>query len=144
MLNYFLDQTSDRYRICPSCKCAHMVANRGRDFCSDKCADTYYNTHRRFRKQAIEILTPELQSITDNESVLQTNYSLLNDLPVDPVNGTRYPIIYLLNIGFNFSYFTERNELYNTPVEQQCFSISIYSYRIYLLNITEVLISKTI
>ncbi len=48
-----LNQNSDRYRICPhpECRKPHLVKNRGRDYCSDKCADDHYNLLRRLKKQ---------------------------------------------------------------------------------------------
>lgn len=47
-----LDPLSDRYRVCPNCGSPHMVRNKGRDFCSDRCADQHYNARRRLMKQA--------------------------------------------------------------------------------------------
>jgi hypothetical protein len=47
-----LDPLSDRYRVCPNCETPHMVRNKGRDFCSDRCADQHYNARRRLMKQA--------------------------------------------------------------------------------------------
>lgn len=47
-----LDPLSDRYRVCPYCRKPHMVRNKGRDFCSDRCADQHYNARRRLMKQA--------------------------------------------------------------------------------------------
>lgn len=46
-----LDPLSDRYPVCPNCRKLHMVRNKGRDFCRDKCANQHYNARRRLGKQ---------------------------------------------------------------------------------------------
>lgn len=55
-----LDPLSDRYRVCPNCSKPHMVRNKGRDFCSDRCADQHYNTRRRLMKQVQQTVDPEV------------------------------------------------------------------------------------
>lgn len=87
-----LDPLSDRYRVCPNCGSPHMVKNRGRDFCSDRCADQHYNAHRRLMKQAepkhvvettpevapppaeapVAIASPETLSASTPETMLST------------------------------------------------------------------------
>ena len=46
-----INQQSTYFRICPFCGKAHMVKNRGRDYCTDKCADDHYNLLRRLKSQ---------------------------------------------------------------------------------------------
>jgi hypothetical protein len=156
-----LDPLSMYYRICPYCKRPHMVKNRGRDFCSDRCADTYYNVHRRDLKQAEKIIAEKgmvtdvnsKQPIVIEESKIDYgenlnyrfthNINLLNSLSIDLNKGTIYHIPDLVRMNFDFSIYEARNPLFNTGLENQCFYLTFKNFRMYLLEINKVLIFKT-
>ncbi len=139
---YSVDPLSDRYRICPNCKIAHMVHNRGRDFCTDKCADDYYNTHRRLTRQATNVPPLANTSLITRDQMLAKNLNVLNHLSIDETFGTKYLITDIVNSGFDFSFHTSRNVLHNTDFDNQCFYISIFEYKILLLTTAEILIAK--
>ena len=54
-----LDPKSEFYRICPGCGKAHMVKNRGRDYCSEKCYQDHYNDFNRKIKSLKLNVSPE-------------------------------------------------------------------------------------
>lgn len=158
-LPILLDPLSDRYRVCPNCGKPHMVANRGRDFCSDWCADAYYNKNRRLIKQAelsrggyvtqqrpqvIETVKPQsTYTVLDVNSRKQKNKEFLNRLGVDKVTGTKYNLSDLLAHEFDLTIFDEKQKLYNTPTDISCFCLVFGGYSMYLVEKDLVLIAKT-
>ncbi len=97
------------------CNKEHMVSHRGKDYCSDKCADDHYNQKRRLANHAEVILTkggyiskiaaeqlPPTEQLPSKINILQVesldeekwqkamriNMELLNELELDPVNGS--------------------------------------------------------
>lgn len=162
-----LDPLSDRYRVCPNCSIPHMVRNRGRDFCSDRCADQHYNTRRRLLKQADpknnavmvadDIIVPEASAEeiaqpeiivaiepiqVNSESTYGKNIRILNSMQILFPDGTTYPIEDLTKSGFDFNTYTDRGVLHNIDPELNCHFLQYEMYRIYRVDVSHVLIAK--
>lgn len=167
---YRLDRTSDRFRICPNpeCKKEHMVKHRGKDYCSDKCADDHYNFKRRLDNHAEELLTKggTVSSIADFQSVnlkkksedsvfvsqipddvwkekMITNMQILNSLELDAVHGSLYGVQELLDAGFDFNVFSTQGILHNYPKKDKGQYLVYENYRAYRTLTDEILILNT-
>jgi hypothetical protein len=118
---YKLDPTSDRYRVCPNPECEkkHMVTHRGKDYCSNECADTDYNRKRRLTNHVVSMLSnggtigsiqKEQQAVTVNKELsdeewkvkMKANMDILNQLEIDPEEGTIFGIQDILDKGVAF------------------------------------------
>jgi hypothetical protein len=157
-----LDPLSDRYRVCPNCKTPHMVRNRGRDFCSDRCADQHYNARRRLLKQAepktiLEQNPLPIPPMEENMSVTvqskiestqpevtdyQKNLQILNSVTIKPEVGTVYHIDDLIRAGFNFDAFSGRGILHNIDPKLNCHFVQYGTYRLYRVDYSHVLIHR--
>lgn len=159
-----LDPLSDRYRVCPNCGTPHMVRNKGRDFCSDRCADQHYNARRRLMKQAepkanIESAPPPTQAPESIERVAvaiaptveptqpqvtdyEQNLKILEAITVHPEAGTVYHIDDLTKAGFNYDACSGRGTLHNIDPKLNCHFVQYGKYRIYRVDFSHVLIHK--
>lgn len=113
--NLTLDPNSPFYRICPSCDSPHMVHNKGRDYCSDKCYQDFYNATRRIKRVAPMYAPPHVESINASDIsfreiqyksidpiALRKNIRILESLALHP-NGTKYRVHSLEQAGFDFN-----------------------------------------
>jgi endogenous inhibitor of DNA gyrase (YacG/DUF329 family) len=153
-----LDPTSTYYRICPECSKQHMVTHRGRDFCSDRCADNWYNRRRKLEKQVavtkvekggfINELHPVQnahsghndESAQDSEMQRQANLDYLNSLVLDPFTGSEFDLDELINNNFDFSLFNYRFLLHNTN-SKSCYCLTYGRFRIFLIARNKILIT---
>lgn len=145
-------------RQCPNCRRHHWVRNRSRDFCSDWCADTFYNKYVRGGRQ--KKLTSQsdissgnlVTSATYNAPVIEINQKqlyayrplpleILDRLTIDP-KGTKYLVKNLVNSGFDFSKYTHRVKLHNTPSGMEAYCLSFHNYWLFWTNNDSVLIYK--
>ncbi len=156
-----LDQTSDRYRICPhpNCKKAHMVKNRGRDYCCDQHADDHYNMQRRLKNQvemgkAFKLLLPldETHLNVANSSAIDgtvatssidKNQQILDSLSVDAKEGTHFFIDVLLASRFDFKMCVPVSISFNAPKGLDCRYLNCGNYQIYLIEPAIILIKRT-
>ncbi len=160
-----LDPLSDRYRVCPNCKIPHMVRNRGRDFCSDRCSDQHYNANRRLMKQAEPKGNSEVVAQTQNEasappgsatsltedtsskvvvhqmSAYDRNIWILDAQNIHPQNGTTYSIDDLVKIGFVFEACAGRGILHSIDPKLNCHFLQYGKYRVYRIDFTIVLVA---
>jgi hypothetical protein len=110
-----LDPKSTFYRICPGCGKAHMVKNRGRDYCSDKCYQDYYNQFKRKIRslkldEDVENKIPENQKYqppirNENPKLLNQNIQILEKI----LSGESEKDVDLFELeakGFNFFAFS--------------------------------------
>jgi hypothetical protein len=152
-----LDPTSDRYRICPYCKKAHMVNHLGRDYCCDAHADKHYNEKRRLKKQAEKIIAEsqidakdEISDVTPTNNlflrneVLEKNIALLGSLNINPVSGNIFKIPYLEAHGCDFNYYSLLLKNENVPDGYTSNSILIKNFKITRIEQDKVKIIKTI
>ena len=130
MLSFMdLDPESSFYRICPRCGKAHMVNNRGRDYCSEKCYQDHYNN---FRKKLRDFKLFDTESMENKSQSTYTppkpnkdmeaqnrNIQIFKEL-LD--NGSKaYLSIYELDrIGFDFFAFS-----YHYPLDEKQLSFCI-------------------
>ncbi len=152
-----LNPLSDRYRVCPNCKRPHMVRNKGRDYCSDKCADRHYNYLREYKKlgertHQNKVSNLEVNSETDTmqdivhkeeinsehllnqQKVLEKNLEVLNTLQIDPVKGSKFTLSQLINLGFDFSSYTAKAKLHNINDKYGSHYLVFGDFKIYLLD----------
>lgn len=152
-----LDPLSDRYRVCPNCETPHMVHNKGRDFCSDRCADQHYNARRRLMKQALQTVTLEAVEVSEpapeqmslapvenqpKENSYNRNLEILNSLTIDPQRGTMLHAENLLSLGFDFESSSGRGVLYNIDPGLNCHFMQYGVFRIYRVDFSQLLIYK--
>lgn len=154
-----LDPLSDRYRVCPNCQTPHMVRNKGRDFCSDRCADQHYNARRRLMKQAepkhpevTPTLTAPLNS--NDESAALTVASaqepvlversrceqILDDFKV-PHGGALIPLQRLIEKGFDFDKYTSRTALNSSADERVHYKLTYGIYSLHRLDPQNILVA---
>jgi len=144
-----LDPTSDRFRICPNCKIQFMTNHLSRDFCNDKCADDYYNKHRRLTKQATviveenkmmkphqEVLATSSSPPTNND--LEKNIQILDQLKINPEKGSFFSQEELNSLGFNF--FANSGTGKVPDNDPACHYVSFAQYRIFRIGISILLI----
>lgn len=136
--NLKLDESSPYYRICPACSKPHMVKNKGRDYCSDKCYQDFYNaTHRVVKKQQTLPVQEEYNKDATKD-LLESNKKILDFLMLEP-NGTLYHIQELLEVGFNFLAYTYRFP-FNSQLNIQC--VEYGEYETFLVKPDVILIHK--
>ena len=117
-----LDENSPYYRICPLCRKPHMVHNKGRDYCSDKCYHDFYNQTRKLKKistqygQQFSETQKQLNNYQEHPKkelapdAFEKNQNILSALRLDE-NGTLYKIQELENAGFEFYAYSYRYPL---------------------------------
>ncbi|MBL0031605.1 MAG: hypothetical protein IPP27_05255 [Bacteroidetes bacterium] len=133
-----MDANSPYYRICPACSKPHMVKNKGREYCSDKCYQDFYNaTQRIIKRPGISNIQEEF-NIEATEEMLICNKKLLDSLTIEP-DGSQYKIHVLLEAGFNFSAYT-----YRYPLNKQLniLSTEYGDYETFLVKPDVILIHK--
>lgn len=155
-----LDPLSDRYRVCrnPQCREPFMTTNRGRDYCTDKCADTHYNFMRKYIKlnyngagkisseEQNKPLSATVQSLPnckpDQEwqSTFEKNMKILDELEMDLKKGTKYNIDYLVNLGFNFFVHSSRVVIHKIEAKYNSHYLILSDFRIYFTERNTVLI----
>jgi len=127
-----------------------MVAHRGQDFCSPKCADDYHNRAKKLARQA-EIILADSSLVSDIEEIkpkavsqenLSKNIEILNGLPVDPKKGLYYEMQYLHDLGYDFNSYSGIYMLHNIPEKYKCQFVQVGQYRIYRVDYTVILIAK--
>ena len=125
-----------------------MVKHRGRDYCSDKCADDHYNNKRRLKLSYEKGGTTntdeknELSKPQPSEELINNNIAILNRLKIDGKKGSPFDIQYLDALGFNFKEFTGRGKLFNTKPMDHCYFLQIGQFRLHRIAFSHVLISK--
>jgi len=158
-----LDPLSDRYRVCPHPQCgkAHMVNNRGKDYCSNKCANDHYNMLRRLKKQALEseaarLLVqekPQLFTETQPETTyapevqtapaeLEKNYRILSQLHLDNNAGSLYTLSQINDLGLDLRFYSGIKRHHNLPKNLSCNWLYIGPFRIYRLESEKFLLIK--
>jgi hypothetical protein len=159
LLEETLDPLSDRYRICPnpSCRKPHMVRNKGRDYCCDKCADEHYNLNREYRnlykaEKEIEIETENAVIKSENQKVVNwkpdpdwltahnKTIEVFNSLTIDPVKGTKYNLDHLVSLGANLLTYSAIGNLHNIDEKYACKSLVFDDYRLFLIDYNVILI----
>ena len=147
------------YRECPNCSTPHIASHRSRFFCSDWCADTYYNNNRRNVKQGGAMIaergaaiptagigpSPVQQMSIPAPPVdpLACNLTILDKMGIDMINGTYCLIDDLVRSSFAFDHFTGRVKLNNTRQGEDCYALEYRNYIIFFIDKQGVLISKT-
>jgi hypothetical protein len=142
---YKMDKKSNRYRVCPNDGEEFMANDRREVHCCPECADEYSNEKKRLAKleqqqSLIEteiVLNDSIQQI-DNE---EKNLQILDQLDVKD-NGSKFNMDFLSSIGFDFFSYAEKEALYNIDPQLNCHFIQIGTYRLFRVEITEVLIKK--
>ncbi|MFZ7116394.1 MAG: hypothetical protein ACO1G9_13520 [Bacteroidota bacterium] len=136
--NLKLDANSPYYRICPACSRPHMVKNKGRDYCSNKCYQDFYNaTHRVVKKQHIQLMQEEYNKDA-TEDHLESNKKILDSLMLEP-EGTLYQIQEFQEAGFHFLAYTYRYP-FNAHLNIQC--VEYGEYQSFLVKPDVILIHK--
>ncbi len=117
-----LDENSPYYRICPHCRNPHMVHNKGRDYCSEKCYQDFYNLTRKLKKAANQYgraateIHKQLNKYQEHpkkelpDDASERNQQILSALLLDE-DGSHYKIQELSNAGFEFFAYTYRYPL---------------------------------
>lgn len=133
-----LDPDSPNYRVCPACKKPHMVYNKGRDYCSNKCYQDFYNaTHRVVKKQQTHLMQQEYNKDATKE-LLEANKKILDSLMLKP-EGNHYQIQELQKFGFNFCAYSYRFP-FNSHLNIQC--VEYGEYQTFLIKPDVILIHK--
>jgi endogenous inhibitor of DNA gyrase (YacG/DUF329 family) len=132
-----LDPNSNFYRICPGCNKSHMVTNRGRDYCSEKCYQDHYNSYRKrikamdqasFQKNMIKnFVTPER---LDDSQVLKKNIHILRNL-LNESSESSFSVQQLDSLGFNFYGFSYHAPRQDNP---KSFCIEYGPYETFLVT----------
>lgn len=143
--NKNLDPGSSYYRICPSCHSPHMVHNRGRDYCSDKCYQDFYNATRRIKRIAPLYAPPRLDNypsfreVKDNVidfSALAKNISILKSLSLES-GETKAKLNDLEDAGFRFKAYSYR---YPISIERNIYCVEYGNFQTLLLEADTILI----
>jgi hypothetical protein len=159
LLEETLDPLSDRYRICPNPPCGrpHMVKNKSRDYCSDKCADDHYNFIRKYRQQheaekgkKVELEKSTIEAEKQKEidwkldpewlKIHNNNIDILSSLAIDSANGTQFPLDYLINLGANLTAYTAIGTYYTIDETYNSRSLVIGDYKLYLIDYNVILV----
>ena len=153
------DSNADRFRICPnpSCGIEHYVTHRGKDYCSDQCADNHYNQKRRLKEHAkAKISTSKAEQalaekqekeilIDDQErsEIEKVNIIKLNELELNDLEGHVFTLSNLTDLGIDLRGYSTIGKLHNMPKAKQGQYIIIGSYRIFRLMQDQFLIYNT-
>ena len=143
------DPTSPYYRICPSCHTGHMVRNKSRDYCSDKCYQDFYNQTRRIKRVALMYAPPyvdtnpiqtetyrEAQHKSIDPNFLQKNIGILEQLSIEG-DGTKFKVHNLAEAGFEFSAHSYR---YPISIERNIYCIEYGQFETLLVEPDTILI----
>lgn len=145
-----LNPASPYYRICPNsaCRKPHMVTNRGRDYCSNECADKDYNQKRRLKKMAERILFKEEPGQivplvkTEEELKLEKNISILDSFIIPP-KGIYLKKYVLSKKGFAFNTCTNKyNYVKDDVIVEDLFWIQYGPYLTFSDTYKTILIKK--
>ena len=113
--------------------------------CCPECADEFHNTikknERIAKKQKQEESEKALNEISHQLDNEEKNLQILDQLDVKE-NGSQFNMDFLSSIGFDFFSYAEKEALYNIDPQLNCHFIQIGTYRLFRVEITEVLIKK--
>jgi len=150
-----IDPTSDRYKRCKYCDVEFMAEHRGMKFDTRWCADEFHNRKKRLEKQGIiqddnqeqlpqnsieNISTPDLPDIDQEE--LANNIRLIDQIELDPVEGTVVQMEQLHQKGYIFPRISDRGILYNIDPSLNCHFMQVGVYRLFRVSFSHVLIKK--
>lgn len=142
---YKMDKKSNRYRVCPNDGEEFMANDRTEIHCCPQCADEFHNTikknariEKKQKQEESEKALNEISQQLDNE---QKNILILDQLDVKD-NGSQFNMDFLSSIGFDFFSYAEKEALYNIDPQLNCHYVQIGAYRLFRVEITEVLIKK--
>jgi hypothetical protein len=154
-----LEPLSDRYRVCPYCKTAHMVKHLGRDYCTDKCADNHYNEKRRLKKQVESMLSGKIVTMYEGwdtsteeqleleelkNKVIQNNVKILNSLDIEDDGNNLYKIPNIESVGLDFNHYSVLMKNDMVLGHNISFYILMENYKIERVTKEEVRITRTI
>lgn len=141
-----------RDRICPQCKEPFYADHLSKKFCSDKCADNFYNEKTRPLKQAVKLIEhseAEVQQMEEYknslfipENILRKNIEVFDRLSIDPIAGSNYRTSDLGDLGVNFNVFSYREKI--PGLNEACYAIICGCYKITNLNNEIIKIEKPI
>ena len=142
---YKMDKKSDRYRVCLNDGEEFMANNRKEKHCCPQCADEFHNIKKKNarieKKQKQEESEKALNEISHQLDNEEKNLQILDQLDVKE-NGSQFNMDFLSSIGFDFFSYAEKEALYNIDPQLNCHFIQIGTYRLFRVEITEVLIKK--
>ncbi len=131
-----------RDKKCPRCGKAFYAYHLNRIFCSDYCADTYYNEIRRPAMLIVKELSlrdkeeKERQAYKDSlpvpENILRKNIAILDKLNIDPFAGSAYQISTLQALGLDFSVFSYKERIVGKA--EECFALFFGTYKVTQLD----------
>jgi ribosomal protein S27AE len=131
-----------RDKKCPRCGKAFYAYHLNRKFCTDYCADAYYNEIRRPAKQILTELAQrdkeekERQAYKDSlplpENILRRNIAILDKLIIEPFAGTAYQISDLQALGLDFSVFSYKERLVGKA--EECYALFFGTYKVTQLD----------
>ena len=154
-----LNPISDRYRVCPYCKTAHMVKHLGRDYCSDKCADNHYNEKRRLKKQVENMLSEKAVTMYEGGEIstkeqlefeelkkkaIQNNIKVFNSLDIGDKDNCLYKIPNIESVGVDFNHYSKRMKNDMALGHHTSFYLLIGNYKVERVTKEEVRITRTI
>jgi len=159
LLEEVQDPLKNRLRVCPNpeCRKQHWVHNRGRDFCSKKCYDNWYNRNRKYINEyekdaengnVIMLQDSEKQGIVctttipDGQKKYDVSLLMLDGLTIDPVIGTLFKLDDLIKAGLDPSACLARVKLYNIEEKYNAHFLQFGSYELYYMDYNSILIYK--
>jgi ribosomal protein S27AE len=143
-----IDKTSEYYRICPYCSKKFMADHMNRKFCSDSCGDNFNNAKKRFshlfvNKPNVYLREKGVENFPLNEQGVSRNIIILDAFDIDSENGKYCYLEDLDALGFDFDAFSYRGKLFNVAPEYNCHFLQFGLYRIFLTDVSEILIVIT-
>jgi hypothetical protein len=140
----------DRERVCPHCHTGFYAQHLNKRFCSDKCADTYYNERIRPLMQAqkynqhleeIEKRMEEFKkSIPTHSEIINRSIGILDRLTIDKFSGTVYPATELFDLGLDFKVYSFREKILTK--EGECYALYMGRYRLTNIDNKQIRIEK--
>jgi hypothetical protein len=142
---YKMDKKSNRYRVCPNDGEEFMANDRTEKHCCPQCADEFHNTIKKnariAKKQKQEESEKALNEISQQLDNEEKNLQILDQLDVKE-NGSQFNMDFLHSLGFDFFTNISKEALYNIDPQLNCYYVQIGAYRLFRVEITEVLIKK--
>ena len=142
---YKMDKKSDRYRVCLNDGEEFMANNRKEKHCCPQCADEFHNIKKKNarieKKQKQEESEKALNEISQKLDNEQNNIHILDQLDVKE-NGSQFNMDFLHTLGFDFCTNISKEALFNIYPQLNCHYVQIGAYRLFRVEITEVLIKK--
>jgi hypothetical protein len=142
---YKMDKKSDRYRVCLNDGEEFMANSRKEKHCCPQCADEFHNIkkknariEKKQKQKESEKALNEISQQLDNED---KNLKILDQLDVKE-NGSQFNMDFLHSLGFDFFTNISKEALYNIDPQLNCHYVQIGAYRLFRVEITEVLIKK--